>query len=400
MSIQALRERKEAIARDMRNQLANKGSTTWSAEEQKKYDELGDEVERINDQIAAWQRQLDADAEEVIPTKGPDNKADDRRKAIVDKWVRNGDRALTSEEWEVFRNTMSTTTPSEGGFTVKTNVMPAILDAIKSFSGIRDVATVISTADGAQIQYPTSDGTAEEGEIIAENATATDADPNVGVISLSTYKFSSKVITVPIELLQDSSVDIEAFLAGRLRTRVGRIQNRLFTLGTGTGQPLGLIPAITIGKTAATGGATSVSYDDLVDLQESIDEGYGQAGGLGWMFHQNTRRSIRKLKDTAGRPIWTPGYESGISKGAPDELLGAPITINNHMATMAANADSIAFGDFSKYIVRDVMEYTLFRFTDSAYAKKGQVGFLAWVRAGGTYADVGGAVKKFRNSAT
>lgn len=83
----------------------------------------------------------------------------------------------------------------------------------------------------------------------------------------------------------------------------------------------------------------------------------------------------------------------------PDSLLGYGITINQDVATMAASAKSILFGDFSKYIIRDVMSATLFRFTDSAYAKLGQVGFLMWARSGGNLVDTG-AVKYYANSAT
>jgi hypothetical protein len=46
------------------------------------------------------------------------------------------------------------------------------------------------------------------------------------------------------------------------------------------------------------------------------------------------------------------------------------------------------------------MEFTLFRFTDSAYTKLGQVGFLAWARAGGTFVDVGKSLSYYQNSAT
>jgi predicted phage gp36 major capsid-like protein len=42
----------------------------------------------------------------------------------------------------------------------------------------------------------------------------------------------------------------------------------------------------------------------------------------------------------------------------------------------------------------------MFRFTDSAYTKLGQVGFLAWMRSGGNFIDVGGAVKLFVNAAS
>jgi len=45
------------------------------------------------------------------------------------------------------------------------------------------------------------------------------------------------------------------------------------------------------------------------------------------------------------------------------------------------------------------MQLTLFRFDDSAFAKKGQVGFLAWMRAGGNLVDVS-ALKLYQHSAT
>jgi len=45
------------------------------------------------------------------------------------------------------------------------------------------------------------------------------------------------------------------------------------------------------------------------------------------------------------------------------------------------------------------MEVSIFRFTDSAYTKLGQVGFLAWARAGGNLLDTNG-VKLYQHSAT
>jgi HK97 family phage major capsid protein len=67
---------------------------------------------------------------------------------------------------------------------------------------------------------------------------------------------------------------------------------------------------------------------------------------------------------------------------------------------MAANAKSILFGAFSKYVVRDVADLTLFRMTDSAFTLLGQVGFVGFMRTGGRLIDVGGAVKYYANSAT
>jgi HK97 family phage major capsid protein len=69
------------------------------------------------------------------------------------------------------------------------------------------------------------------------------------------------------------------------------------------------------------------------------------------------------------------------------------------MAQPGANAKTIGYGDFSKYMIRDVLDLLLFRFEDSAFTTKGQVGFLGWARAGGNLLDAN-AIKTFQHSAT
>ncbi len=288
---------------------------------------------------------------------------------------------------------------SEGGYTVQKDVARIIVDALKATGGMRDVATVLTTDMGNPIDYPTSDGTSEEGELLGENADAADADASFGVVPLVTYKYSSKGVAVPIELLQDSAVDIEAFVRNRLVTRIARITNKHFTVGDGSNKPKGIVTAAGAGKVGASGQTATVTYDDLVDLQHWVNRAYRERGAA-FMMADSSVKVIRKLKDSEGRPIFVPGYESDVPGGVPDTLLGNRLVINDDVAAMAANAKSIVYGDFSPYIIRDVMAFTLFRMTDSAYAKKGQVGFLMLSRHAGNFTDVGGAVKYYQNSAS
>jgi HK97 family phage major capsid protein len=188
-------------------------------------------------------------------------------------------------------------------------------------------------------------------------------------------------------------------------TRLGRITNTHFTTGSGSGQPNGVVTAAGSGKVGTTGQTSTVIYDDLIDLQHSVDPAYRELGNCGWMMNDSSVKVIRKIKDGQSRPLFIPGYEeaipaSGKAGGIPDSLLGDPIQINQDVATMAANAKSILYGDFSFYKIRDVLDMQMFRFTDSAYAKNGQVGFLAFLRSGGNLTDVGGAVRYYANSAT
>ena len=405
MSLQALREQRAAKAKSL-HELVNKAD--WNADaDQAAYDQTMNEIDdldaRINRIVAANEKLAeDTRTEEALHAANRVKRDKGADTSLFAKWLKGGDKALNEADWKTIRDTMSTTTGSEGGFTVDSAVATQVLDALKAFGGMRAVATVIQTAGIGAMSFPTSDGTSEEGEIVPENQTATDADVTFGTIALPVYKFSSKVVAVPFERLQDSSVDIEAFVRNRLITRLGRVTNRMFTVGTGSAQPQGIVPAATVGVTAANSSSqvTAVTHDSLVDLQHSVDPAYREGGRARFMMNDQSVRNVRKIKDGQSRPIFVPGYEMGVPGGAPDTLLGSPISINQHMANMAASARSILFGDFSHYHIRDVMAVEMFRFTDSAFTKKGQVGFLAWMRSGGNLVDVGGAVKAFVNAAS
>jgi HK97 family phage major capsid protein len=401
--INALREQRTSLAKTVRNLLDQNPGKNWKPEHQTQYDEHMNEIERIDAEIGRLQKAADLDAEQRFDDAVRDvnkGKLDPlSEKGIHAAWLRGGLEGLSAEQQRVYRNTMSTTTPSEGGYTVPTTVASQLIETLKAFGGMRAVSEVFSTASGNDMSWPTSDGTAEVGEIVAQNVAAATADPTFGTVALTVYKFSSKTITVPIELLQDSVIDIEGFVNKRAATRIGRIMNTYFTTGTGTAQPRGVVTGASLGKTGTTGQTLTVIYDDLVDLQHSVDPAYREGGKCRFMMADSSLKVVRKIKDTAGRPIFVPSYDAGITKGVPATLLGDEIQINQDVAAMAANAKSILYGDFSTYKIRDAMNVTMFRFTDSAFMSKGQVGFLAWARAGGNLTDAS-AVKYYANSAT
>jgi HK97 family phage major capsid protein len=328
--------------------------------------------------------------------------------------VRGGWEGLSNEDILKIRATMSTTTGSEGGFTVPSEISSQLVDSMKAYGSMWALAEVIRTGDGRPLSFPTSDGTSETGEWIAQNTTATAADPTFGTKSLNVFKASSKIVAAPFELLQDSTINMEAFINARLATRLGRLGSTAFTVGTGTTQPDGVVPQATSGKVGTSGQTLTIIFDDIVDLIHSVDPAYRKPG-CAFMAGDALVKVIRKLKDTANRPIWAPSFEAGITRGANpaahggftsqdtpvpfDTLLGYPLYINNDMAVPAANAKTMLFGDFSFYKIRVAMDVSMFRFTDSAYTKLGQVGFLAWARMGGNLLDTA-AVKFYQHSAT
>ncbi len=401
MSIQALRERKKELARLANKQLADKGEQAWTAADQAQFDNYAADMEGIDRQIENHQKMLNLRAENEF-TDAPRNEDGGGRSDFqkgYEIFLRKGMKDMSAEERTQFRNAMSTTTGSQGGYTVQTEIAKTFIDTMKDFAGMRRVADNITTALGNEVDFPTTDGTSEVGEIVSQNQQAGSADVSFGTVPLNTYKFGSKIITVPIELLQDSQIDVVSLVQKRIRNRIGRIQNLKFTQGSGVSEPFGLTTAASVGKIGATGQVATIIYEDLVDLIDSIDIAYQAEGNLMFSISQPLRRVLRKIKDGNGRPIWTPSYDEGIAGDLSDLLLGYPVNINNDLQAPGANNVSMTFGQHKKYMIRDALDVTLFRFDDSAFMTKGQVGFLGWARAGGNLLD-SAAIKTYKHSAT
>ncbi|PZU13810.1 MAG: phage major capsid protein [Sphingobium sp.] len=416
LNIKALRDQRAEKAKEARNLLDTNTGDKWSKDIEKQVDDIYEDIDRIDAQIARAERQARIDGDAAA-----DDQAGDRRDRLnaslspeqreqaqnYDSAFRNflvrGERGLTDEEMTTLRtgrpqNAQSVGTGSAGGYLVPAGFGGELLEALRAYGGVRSVAEVIQTASGNDLPWPTVDETAQEGEIVGENQPASSQDVTFGTTSIGAQKWSSKVFTLPFELLQDQGpgIDIEAFVRRAAATRIARIQNKKFTNGSGTNEPLGLVTSAVAGKVGATGTSTTPGYEDMVDLEHSVDPAYRTMPGVGWMFHDFMLRNLKKLKDTTGYPLWLPG----LSAKDPDTFLRYKYTINQDMPQPSANAKSILFGDFKQYLIRDVMEVTLFRFDDSTFTRNGQVGFLAWARGTGKQISAGQPVKYFQNSAS
>lgn len=403
-NIQALREKIANLAKQANHLLAEKGSATWTAEEQAKFDGFTNEINDAKASIANIEKMRELEADKFFneaanqPGKNGENDAETMSgKIAMALYLRMGNN-VSPEQAVQIRNAMSTTTTTEGGYTVPSEIATMVIDKLKAYGGMRQVSTILSTSTGVAMNWPTSDGTSDVGAIVGQNTAVNAADITFGTVGLNPFYYTSNKIALPLELIQDSAIDVVQYVIDRLATRIARIQNTHFTTGGGTTVPDGVIPRSGTGKTGTTGQTLTVIYDDLVDLKHSVNSAY--RANAKFMMNDLTVAVVSKLKDTTGRPIWTPGDAESIVNGTPDTLLGYPVVINDDMAVMAASAKSIAFGDFSKYTIRDVAGTTVIRrFDDSAFALSNQVGFCGWTRSGGNLLDTA-AVKVYVNSAT
>ena len=428
-TIQIMREKREERARLVKQAQAllteNEGALDGDVE--KKFDTLMGESDTLKAQIDKMENlaQAEADLEAKIEMKAG---REDIVKAGISKdqvteqmfdeskvfaaWMRSGMDGLSAKSREVMGRLQTKTgqndsgiyaaqsvgTTTAGGFTVPqdSRFMSLVESSLVAFGGMRQASTIVRTDNAQAMPIPTDNDSAQTGELVAENGATAAQDITFGQVVLDGWMYSSKRVLSSIQLLQDTAVDIEAFIARKLGERIARIQNTHFTTGTGSSQPDGVVTAAALGRTGATGSTTDVKYVDLVELEHSVDPGYRRSSGARWMLNDASLSVIKQIVDGNSRPLFMPG----LAVGTPDTILGYPYVVNNDIATMAANAKSILFGDFSKYWIRDVNGFTLLRLTE-LYAANLQVGFLGFMRSDGDLLDAGiKPIKWYANSAT
>lgn len=384
-----------------------------TAEERQEWDRLDAAQEDLKAQIGREERMLELGREIAAkagtPVTGPDGRQstaleeEQRHQAALTAWARGGVEGLDAEQRSFLASRRApaearaqSTSNTAGGYTVPQSFSGELERAMKDFSGVMQACRIMPTDSGATLPWPTLNDTAQLGEQLGENVAAASQDMTFGVVNLGAYKYSSKIILVSLELLQDSAFSLDAVIAPVAGERIGRILNQRFTTGTGSSQPNGIVTAAPNGVTLPTGNTTSLTYDGIIDLEHSVDPAYRRMGGCAYMFNDTTLKTLKKIKDSQNRPLW----QSGLKEGTQDTINGYPYFINQDMASPAANAKTMLFGQLQKYVVRQVRGVFLFRFAEK-YMDAGQIGFLALARYDGNLIDAGtNPVKHLAQSAT
>ncbi|RVQ20397.1 phage major capsid protein [Sinorhizobium meliloti] len=411
--ITELREKQQKLVADARALLADIKDDTAEvrvAELESQHDAAMAEYDRLEARIKreevleARERDLNAaddrrpNGEDRSVQGGRQENADEARAAAFRSYLRHGLEDMPAEERKIVREmrAQAVGTDSKGGYLVPEGFMAELVKSLKAWGPMLDpgVTRVLTTTAGNSIPWPTMDDTSNEGSLIGENTQVTETEVAFGTKTLEAYKYTSGVVLVSAELLQDSAIDVEGTVRSAMAERIGRIGNRHLTVGTGSSQPNGIVTA----ATAVTGvaAAAALTFDDMIELFHAVDPAYRDDPSVRFMFNDGTLKSLRKIKDTVtGNYIWQP---ADVRTGAPATILDKPYSINQAMAAIGASNKSVAFGAFNRYVVRMVREFAIRRLVER-YADYDQTGFIGFTRLDGELLDAG-AVKVLQHAAS
>lgn len=216
----------------------------------------------------------------------------------------------------------------------------------------------------------------------------TDGIDGVGRVTIPLHELSA-LPKVSQRLLGDSAFDVEDWLAGRIADKFARSEACAFITGDGADKPRGLLTYPTVDNDiwawgslgyVATGSVAGIdSADPIVDLVYAVDTHYRSNGTF--MLNSKTAGTIRKLKDSDGRFVWSDGLSAGDSA----RLFGYPVVIAEDMPDIEADAFAIAFGDFSAgYTIAERPDLRVLR---DPFSARPHVLFYATKRVGGDVSD-------------
>lgn len=408
--VKNLREKMANLATEARSKLSQLTDATPEAraiEIEGEFDAMMAEHDKIEERVARLDRaeeaerklaQIDARTSAVFEAK--QSRAITygevvNYRAAFNEYLRCGFGDLSSEMRDVLRENraQSSGVNSEGGFTVPTELIPELIKSMANYSPMFDenITRQLVTASGNPITMPTTNDTANVATLLGENTAASEVDAVFGQITLNAFKFTSGLIKVSNELLQDTAINLEAELRGLMAERFGRGVGAALTTGTGSAQPRGIVTAAGSG---ITGAESTISFDNLIDLQHSVDPAYRRAPSTRYMFNDSTLQALRKIKDSEGNYIWQP---ASVQTGVGATILGEQYIINQAMASIGASAVSVLYGDMEKFIVRRARPIDIKRL-DERFAEADQVAFVGFVRVDSEILD-DAAIKKLTHAA-
>lgn len=408
-----LRQQRAALVEDAQKLMPASGAMT--PENREKFDRIMADVDSMKADIDRSER-AEALSEEVraaLPLGGSNPQpgsytsaaaasesadqatlraAQQRYTRAFNNYLRRGMNGIAQDDLQVLRSQGSTgeyrdqsnVVGAQGGFLVPTGFQAELEIALKTWGGMRQAARTITTATGNNLPWPTTNDTTVMGRRLGANAVANPAvpaDQGFGQITFHAYTYTSDVIRIPNELLNDSAFDLPGEVRDRFSERIGRIQNVEFTtLPSASGGPVGWTTVVPTGVTAAVNGFTG---DNLIQLEHAVDPAYRR--GAAYMMHDNSILAVRLAKDTTGRFL----FGAGLNAGQPDTLNGYPIITNQDMAQIGAGNKSIGFGLWTKYIIRDVAQSAVVVRLNELYALQNETAFLAFLRSDGNLLDAG-----------
>jgi HK97 family phage major capsid protein len=342
-------------------------------------------IEELDTKAAEWARVAAKERSE----RAPDNyghKELTQYKAAFQKFLRKNEQLLSPDEIKA----LSVGSDADGGYLVTPDTSGRIVTRVFETSPMRQyAATQVISTDALEGLHDVDEADAGW---VGETAARSDTDtPEIKKWRIPLFEqFAQPQATQ--KLLDDASVDVEAWLAGKVADKFARKESTAFVSGEGVEAPrgfttypgytaagvfqLGAIEQFASGANGAFVAAPN-GGDVLIDAITGLKMQY--RAGANWFMNRSTLGAVRKLKDSDGAYLWQPG----IAAGQPSTLLAYGVAQFEDMVDFdsATGALAIAFGNMAE--TYQIVDRPGIRTLRDPFTNKPYVKFYSTKRVGG-----------------
>ncbi len=380
-----LRQQRAGVVESMRSitEAAESANRGLEAEERQSYDRHEQNFRSLTERIERQEAEEERSAQMAEPIQRGRNRPDDggrgteesraqERRSAFFQALRRGLPRMAPEQRALVENTA-------GEILVPEDLETEINRALPELTIMRGLASQRSITTNRVRRRSLAEVSVGWGKLETNEQDLTDSMPDTPTDEYTYIEDLYGLAKVGEDELDDSDVNLDAFIRDSFARACAEAEDTGFTVGTGHAnhQPVGYMTAGGGVPTVAAAGATAITTDDMMALIYATPAQYRRNGRF--TIPSGTELAIATLKDADDRYLWQPSLQAG----RPNTFLGYPVENQEDMAAVAASARVAAFGDFNAgYRIYDRQGMTV-KVLDQLYAEDGLIGWKIRKRVGG-----------------
>lgn len=345
MNIKALLEKKEDLKAKMKGivDIAKADDRELTEDEVKNFDELEKSIKDVESTIERMKKVEDMETKipKVEDKKGLTQEEKDVK--TFANFIRNRVNGITNE-------TDVNLTKGDNGAIIPRTIAKKIIDKVIEISPLYASATKYN-AKGT-LAIPKYDNSTDDVQV----AYATEFDELVS----HSGKFTTVELTgfligaltkISKSLLNNNDFNLTEYVIAKMAEKFKLFYEGEMINGT-TNKISGIVGSYdSKNMKVVLGAKSSITADELIDIQETVPDVF-QVGAY-WIMNRDTRKAIRKLKDSDGNYILNRAFNEKWDY----ELLGKPVYCSEKMQKLGeASKPVVLYGDFSGLAVKETEE--------------------------------------------
>ncbi|BED91684.1 MAG: phage major capsid protein [Candidatus Improbicoccus pseudotrichonymphae] len=269
---------------------------------------------------------------------------------------------------------------ANNGVIVPKTIAKRIIEKIKEICPIYSLAEIYNIKGNLVVPYYGPDGT--DDITCAYQQEFTDLTSKSGKftsIELNGYLAGAltKVSKMLINSNEFGATQLVNFVVKHMSEAISNFLENELLNGSGTNACQGIITGAT---NVITTTGTTISSDDLIDLQESIPDIY-QRNSV-WIMNHKTRAIIRKLKDSNNNYLLNPDLTAAWGY----TLLGKPVYTTDSLSQPTSGTKAIIYGNMTGLTV-NIHENINIEVLREHFAIQHAIGIVGWIEVDSKVTD-------------